>query len=80
MKTKQQNSYYQPYSYVVHGNKISLRHIRHSVKICQVNEEERGREVGKALPLALGKCYYLDVLTGPVLEGRHSLLLAGKSA
>ena len=29
MKTKQQNSHYQPYSYVVHGNKISLRHLRH---------------------------------------------------
>lgn len=28
MKTTK-NSHYQPYSYVVHGNKISLRHIRH---------------------------------------------------
>ena len=24
-----------------------MAHSRHSVKICQVNEEERGREVGK---------------------------------
>lgn len=58
----------------------SMAHSRHSVKICQVNEEERVGEVGKALPPALGNCYYVDVLTGPLLEGRHNLLLAGKSA